>query len=139
MRLAVLFVVALAACQSAPTGPVSTGLADAASMHVFSVVTGDDRTAHIPLTMGYTVRLSGKLYTHAGREITPPLHPVDMTFTIAPSTLANAVIADSTLLLFDLTPAAPPGADGSLTITLTESATGTVKSFGPFYILVHPR
>ncbi|PYO93577.1 MAG: hypothetical protein DMD62_09260 [Gemmatimonadetes bacterium] len=127
----------LAACQSEPSGPVSLPLADAASIHLFAT-NGDDWTSHVPLTTGYTARIAVKLYTASGREITPPLHPLDMSFSFAPATLAAATVADSALLLFDITPHDPPGADGGVTVELTEPLSGTTKSFGQFYVLVHP-
>lgn len=136
LRVAAL--AALAACQAAPTGPVSLPLADAASMHVFLLQTNQDWTSHIPLFTGYSDRLKVRLYTAGGREITPLQHPLDMSFSFAPATLATATVADSALLLFDIRPNDPAGSDGSLTITLTEPATATTRSFGPFYILVHP-
>ena len=128
---------ALAACQSEPSGPVSLPLAGVASIHLFAV-NGDDWTSHVPLTTGYTARIKVKLYTAAGREITPPLNPIDMSFALAPATLATATIADSVLLLFDITPDDPAGTDGGLTIQLTEPSSGTSKSFGQFYVLIHP-
>ena len=111
-------------------------LTDAASARVYEVHTNDDWTGHIPLTEGYTVRLQVRLYTASGREVEPP-HPLALSFTFSPSTLADASVADSALLLFDLTPSDPPGADGGMTIKLTEDSTQATKSFGPFYILVH--
>ena len=128
---------ALAACQSEPSGPVSLPLADAASIRLIAP-NSDDWTSHVPLTTGYTVRIAVTLYTASGREITPPLHPLDMSVSVAPTTLATATVADSALLLFDITPNDPPGADGGLTIELTEPSSGTTKSFGQFYVLVHP-
>ena len=130
--------VALASCQAEPTGPVSLPLQNAASIHVFALPTNQDWTGHIPLTAGHTVRMQVRLYTAAGRQITPLQHPVDMSFSFAPATVATASVADSALLLFDIAPVDPPGAEGGLTITLTEPSTGTTKSFGPFYVLVHP-
>ena len=107
-------------------------------MHVFLLQTNQDWTSHIPLFTGYSDRLKVRLYTAGGREITPLQHPLDMSFSFAPATLATATVADSALLLFDIRPNDPAGSDGSLTITLTEPATATTKSFGPFYVLVHP-
>lgn len=124
------------ACQAAPSGPVSVPLADAASARVYEINTNDDWTGHIPLTQGYTARLQLHLYTASGREVEPP-RPLALSFTFSPSTLADASVADSALLLFDLTPSDSPGADGGMTIKLTEDSTETTKSFGPFYILVH--
>ena len=129
---------ALAACQSEPSGPVSVPLADAASAHVFAIPTNQDWTAHIPLTAGHTVRMQLRLYTAADREITPQPHPLELSFRFDPTTFATASIADSTLLLFDVAPVAAAGADGSVFITVTEPATTTTKSFGPFFALVHP-
>jgi hypothetical protein len=126
------------ACQPAPSGPVSLPLADAASARVYTVQTNQDWTAHIPLTEGYTVRLQVRLYTASGREIVPPANPVGLSFSFAPATLASATLADSALRTFDLTPTDPPESDGGMTIRVTEAATATTKSFGPFYILVHP-
>ena len=103
---------------------------------MYTVQTNDDWTGHIPLTQGYTVRLQVRLYTASGREV-EPTHPLALSFTFSPSTLADASVADSALLLFDLTPSDPPGADGGMTIKLTEDSTATTKSFGPFYVLVH--
>jgi hypothetical protein len=117
---------------------VSLPLADAASLHVIAIPTNDDWTSHIPLTTGHTVRMQLKLYTAAGREIRPLVHPLEMTFDFAPSSLATAAVADSALLLFDATPVDSAGSDGSLHITLTEPATGTSKLFGPFFVLIHP-
>jgi hypothetical protein len=117
---------------------VSLPLADAASIRIFTVATNADWTSHIPLTTGYTVRLRVRLYTAAGREITPPAHPVDMSFSFTPAALATAAVADSTLLLFDLTPVDSAGTGGDLRVTLTEPSTATAKSFGPFDVLVHP-
>lgn len=132
------YLAAIAACQSEPSGPVSVPLAEAASVHLVTVATNDDWTSHIPLTVGYTVRLRVKLYTAGGREITPHPHPVDMSFTFAPPSLATATVADSALLLFDIAPDDSAGADGGLYILFTEPATAATKSFGPFYVLVHP-
>ena len=137
-RVALLVLSALAACQSEPTGPVSVPLADAASLHVIAVPTNDDWTGHIPLTTGHTVRMKLKLLTAAGREITPLVHPLVMSFSFAPSGLANASVADSALLLFDATPIDSAGTEGSMNVTLTEPATGATKSFGPFFVLIHP-
>ena len=107
-------------------------------MRLYTVqATPQDWTGHIALTVGYTVRLMVRTYTASGREITPPEHPITMSFSVAPDTLATASVADSALLLFDITPTAPPDADGSLTVTLNEPSTATSKSFGPFFILVH--
>jgi len=136
--LRIVALAALVACQPEPSGPVSLPLQDAASIHLFALPVNDDWTFHIPLTTGYTVRLKVKLYTAGGREITPLPHPLGMTFSFAPTTLATATVADSALLLFDLTPVDTAGTDGGLSITLTEPATGTTKSFGPFDVLVHP-
>jgi hypothetical protein len=136
-RVALVALLALG-CQSPPSGPVSVPLADAASIHLFTVPTDQDWTFHIPLTIGHSVRLQVRLYTVAGREITPLVHPLDMSFSFSPATLATATVADSSLLLFDLTPSDTAGADGGLSITLTEPATATTKSFGPFDVLVHP-
>jgi len=116
---------------------VSLPLADAGSMRVYTVQTNQDWTGHIPLTEGYTVRRKIRVYTPGGREIVPLENPVGISFSFSPATLATAAVADSALLLFDLAPADPPDADGSLTITLTEPSTTTTKSFGPFFILVH--
>jgi hypothetical protein len=127
----------LAACEPEPTGPVSLPLANAASARVYLVAGNQDWTAHIPLTEAFTDRLQVRLYTASGREIVPPAHPVDLSFSFSPATLATATVADSALLLFDITPADPPGAEGTMTITFTEGATATTKSFGPFYVLVH--
>lgn len=138
VALRVAALAALAACQAAPTGPVSLPLADASSMRVFQLQTNADWTSHIPLFTGSSARLKVRLYTAGGQEITPQQHPLDMSFSIAPATLATATVADSALLLFDISPNDPAGSDGSLHITLTEPATATTKSFGPFYILVHP-
>ena len=131
---------AVLACQPAPSGPVSVPLADAASARVYTVqtTTAQDWTGHIPLTEGSTVRLQVRLYTASGREIVPPANPVGLSFSFAPGTLASATVADSALRTFDLTPTDPPESDGGMTIRLTEAETGTTKSFGPFYILVHP-
>lgn len=107
-------------------------------MRVYTVQTNQDWTGHIPLTEGYTVRLKIKVYTPSGREIVPLENPVGMSFSFSPPTLATASVADSALLLFDIAPADPPNSDGSLTITLTEPSSATTKSFGPFYVLVHP-
>jgi hypothetical protein len=96
-----------------------------------------DWTGHIALTEGHTVRLMIRIFTASGREITPPENPVVMSFSLSPTTLATANVADSALLLFDLTPTAPANADGGLFIALTEPSTSTTKSFGPFFILVH--
>jgi len=96
-----------------------------------------DWSFHIPLTTGHTVRLRVRLYTAGDREITPLPHPLEMRFSFAPATLASAIVADSALLWFDLTPADSAGTDGGLTITLTEPSTATTKSFGPFDVLVH--
>lgn len=137
VAVAALAVATLAACQPAPSGPVSLPLADAASARVYTVQTNQDWTGHIPLTEGYTVRLQVRLYTGSGREIVPPAHPVHLSFSFSPATLATATVADSALETFDITPTDPPDSDGGLTITLTEGATATTKSFGPFYILVH--
>jgi len=128
----------MAGCQSEPSGPVSLPLTDAASIRLFTVATNADWTGHIPLTTGYTVRLQVRLYTAAGREITPPAHPVAMSFSFAPAALATATVADSALLLFDITPVDSAGTGGDLRITLTEPSTATAKSFGPFDVLVHP-
>lgn len=117
---------------------MSEPLADAASIRLFEVVTNVDWTNHIPLTAGYTVRLQVRLYTADARQITPIPNPLRMSFSVAPTTLATTTVADSTLLLFDITPVDPPGTAGGLTITLTEPATATTKSFGPFDVLVHP-
>jgi hypothetical protein len=117
---------------------VSVPLADAASLHVIAVPINDDWTSHIPLTTGHTVRMQLKLFTAAGREITPLAHPLEMSFSFSPPGLATASVADSALLLFDATPVDTAGADGSLHITLTEPATGTQKLFGPFFVLIHP-
>ena len=117
---------------------MSLPLADAASIRIFTVATNADWTGHIPLTTGYTVRLRVRLYTAAGREITPPAHPIAMSFSLAPAGLATAAVADSTLLLFDITPVDSAGTAGDLHITLTEPSTATAKSFGPFDVLVHP-
>ena len=133
----ILALAALAACQAEPTGPVSLPLEDAASIHLVWTANGYDWTSHIPLTAGYTVRLKVKLYTAGGREITPHPNPVQMSFSFTPATLATATVADSVTLLFDITPDDPPGADGGLYLTLTEPSTGTTRSFGPFYVLVH--
>ena len=137
-RLALLVCSALAACQSEPRGPVSVPLAEAASLHVIAVPTHDDWTGHIPLTTGHTARMKLELFTAAGREITPLVHPLELSFEFSPSSLATATVADSVLLLFDATPVDSAGSDGSLHITLTEPATGTTKSFGPFFVLIHP-
>lgn len=140
-RIAVsaLSVAVLAACQPAPSGPVSLPLSDAASARVYTVQTQEaqDWTGHIPLTEGFTVRLQVRLYTASGREIVPPANPIGMRFSFSPATLAAAAVADSALRTFDLTPTDPPDTDGGMTITLTEAATATTKSFGPFNILVH--
>jgi hypothetical protein len=133
----VLLLAALASCHAEPSGPVSLPLADAASIRLFVLPTNSDWTFHIPLTSGHSVRMKVKLYTAAGREITPLPHPVGMTFQFAPATLATASVADSALLLFDLAPADPPGTQGGLSITLMEPSTATTKSFGPFDVLVH--
>ena len=117
---------------------MSLPLADSASIRIFTVATNADWTGHIPLTTGYTVRLRVRLYTAAGREITPPAHPIAMSFSLAPAGLATAAVADSTLLLFDITPVDSAGTAGDLHITLTEPSTATAKSFGPFDVLVHP-
>ena len=107
-------------------------------MRVYTVQNNpQDWTAHIPLTEGQTVRLRIRVYTPSGREIIPLENPVGMSFGFSPAALAAAVVADSGLLLFDLTPVDTVGADGSMTITLTEPSTATLKSFGPFYVLVH--
>lgn len=135
---AVLILVVLVACQSPPTGPVSVPLADAASIRLFTAETSQDWTAHIPLSAGYTTRLRVGLYTAAGREITPLLHPLGMSFSVTPAAAATAAVADSALLMFDLTPTDTVGTFGDLRITLTEPATGTIKSYGPFQILIHP-
>jgi hypothetical protein len=137
-RLALLALSALAACQSEPSGPVSVPLADAASLHVIAVPTNDDWTGHIPLTTGHTVRMQLKLFTAAGREITPLAHPLEMSFAFAPPGLATSTVADSALLLFDTTPLDSAGTQGSLYVTLTEPATSTTKQFGPFFVLIHP-
>jgi len=134
----VLLLLAVAACQSPPTGPVSVPLTDAASIRLFTAIANNDWTAHIPLTTGYSTRMRVGLYTAAGREITPLLHPLDMSFSVTPATTATAVVADSALLLFDLTPTDTVGTFGDLRITLTEPATGTTKSYGPFQMLIHP-
>lgn len=132
-------VAVLAACQPAPSGPVSLPLADAASARVYTVQTqqAQDWTGHIPLTEGHTVRLQVRLYTASGREIVPPANPIRLSFSFSPASLASAAVADAALRTFDLTPTDPPDSDGGMTITLTEDATGTTKSFGPFNILVH--
>lgn len=117
---------------------MSGPLADAASIRIFTVQTNADWTNHIPLTTGYTVRLTIRLYTADGRQITPLLHPLTMGFSFSPTTLATATVADSTLLLFDVTPVDSAGTAGNLTIMLTEPSTATSKSFGPFDVLVHP-
>ena len=134
-------IVALAsavACQSAPSGPVSVPLADAASIHIYAVPTNADWTSHIPLTVGYTVRMKIRLYTADGREISPLMHPLEIALSFRPTTLATATVADSALLLFDATPTDSAGKAGGLTVTLTEPATATTKSFGEFYVLIHP-
>ena len=130
-------VLARVACQSAPTGPVSVPLAEAASARVFWTATGADWTSHIPLTITYTVRLKVKLYVADGREIVPLPNAVQMTESVSPPSLATATTADSVLLLLDVTPTAAPGASGDLSITLTEPSSGTMKTFGPFFMLVH--
>jgi hypothetical protein len=117
---------------------VSLPLANAASMRVYTVQTSpQDWTGHIPLTEGHAVRLRIRVYSAGGREIVPLEHPVGMSFSFSPATLATASVADSALLLFDLAPADPPDSDGGMIITLTEPSTATTKSFGPFNILVH--
>ena len=128
----------LVSCQPEPSGPVSVPLADAGFMRVYTVqASPQDWTAHIPLTVGHTVRLRIRMFTPGGREIVPLENPVGMSFSFSPPTLATAAVADSGLLLFDLTPADTAGADGGMAITLSEPSTATMKSFGPFFILVH--
>lgn len=128
---------AAGACQSAPTGPVSVPLAEATSARVFWTATGADWTSHIPLTIGYTVRLKVRLYVADGREITPLPNPVQLSASVTPPALATATTADSVLLLLDVTPTAPPDSSGNLSITITEPGSGTMKTFGPFFMLVH--
>jgi len=137
MRLGVVVLVALAACQPPPNGPISLPLADAASLRLRAVPSGDDLTFHIPLQTGFAQRIRLGLFAASGREITPPLHPVNLSFSFVPATLATATVVDSTLLVFELSAADTAGTEGGLRITLTEPATGTTKSFGPFDILVH--
>ena len=116
---------------------VAGPLARAASIRLYEVVTGDDWTAHIPLTHGYTVRLQVRLYAADGRQIQPLQDQVAMSFVFTPDSLATAVTADSLLLLEDVTPTASVGTGGNLNVTLTAPAIGTTKTFGPFSVLVH--
>ena len=111
---------------------------DAASIRLFVVPTNADWTSHLPLTTGYTTRLKLRLFTAGGREITPLPNPIQMSFNLAPTTIATAMVADSALLLFDITPADSVGEFGDLRIILGEPITGTTKSFGPFQVLIHP-
>jgi hypothetical protein len=136
--LRALALVALPACQPEPTGPVSVPLAQAASIRIFTVQTNSDWSSHIPLTVGYAVRLKVRLYTASDREIATQPHPLEMSFTFAPASLATATMADSALLMFDIAPVDTAGTNGRLTITLKEPATATTRSFGPFDVLVHP-
>lgn len=117
---------------------MSAALAEAASVHIFEVSRNDDWTFHIPLPAGRTTRLKLKLYTAAGREISPLQYPLQLNVTFSPTSLATASVADSALLLFDVTPTDTVGSEGGMHITLTEPATATTKGFGSFYVLVHP-
>ena len=127
----------LAACNASLDPTVSAPLADAASVRLIWVDTGADWTSHLPLTEGYTARIKVKLFVADGREIVPLPNPVQMTFAFTPVSFATTVTADSVLLLEDITPTDTAGAYGDLTITLTESGTGTIKQFGPFLALIH--
>jgi hypothetical protein len=125
------------ACQRTPDPFVAGSLSDAASIRLYAVADGADWSAHIPLFIGDTVRLQVRLFVADGREIVPRQHPVQMSFTFTPASLATATVADSVTLLEDVTPTDTAGAGGGLRVSLTEPATGTTKSFGPFDVLVH--
>lgn len=125
------------ACNRATDPTVSAPLADAASVRLIWVDTGADWTSHLPLTEGYTARIKVRLFVADGREIEPLLNPIQMTFSFAPVTFATTVTADSVLLLEDITPTDTAGTTGDLTITLTESGTGTIRTFGTFPALIH--
>jgi len=125
------------ACQSKSDPFVTGSLADGSSIRLIWTATGADWTSHVPLTAGYTVRLKVRLFVADGREIVPLEHPLQMSFVFTPSTLATAATADSVTLLEDITPSDTAGASGSLQVSLTEPATGTNKSFGPFSVLIH--
>lgn len=126
------------ACKQGTTDPTVTApLAEARSIRLYEVVTSADWTAHLALITGTTARLKVRLYVADGREITPLPNPIQMTFAFEPSSLASSVTADSATLLQDVTPTGTLGASGDLRVTLTEPATATMKTFGPFQVLVH--
>ena len=125
------------ACNPTTDPTVSAPLADAASVRLIWVDTGADWTTHLPLTAGYTARIKVRLFVADGREIVPLLNPIQMTFSFTPASFATTVTADSVLLLEDITPTDTAGTYGDLTITLTESGTGTTKIFGTFPALIH--
>jgi hypothetical protein len=129
----------LAGCGSGvgtPNVPTSAGQTPNVAIVRLFDSTGLDISSHIPLQEGKTDRIRVRLYAADGSLIDFIPGGVQLGFTFAPSSLAQAMPLDT--LVWVVTPIAPEGSDGNLSITLKLLATNTTKPFGPFQILVHP-
>jgi hypothetical protein len=94
-------------------------------------------TQHVPLNASQTHRLEVRLYAANGVRITGYDDHFALTVELSPGSLATPAAVAGSPLLADLTASATPGEAGSLRVALLHAHAMTVRTFGPFDVLVH--
>jgi len=96
-----------------------------------------DLTAHVPLVTGDTMRLEVRLYDAEGRRRTSIPGGAEVTFHFEPATIAAAAAVPNLPFVKDVTPTAPFGTEGSLSVSVLFLADSTTTTYGPIQVLVH--
>lgn len=116
-------------------GPGTNAPPEVASVRLFAGA--QDVTDHIALLPGQTLRIEVRLYAANGGRINTGGGEFDVQFGFTPSSLATAAAVPSSPLERDVTPTAPAGTPGTLTVACDDHRLMTIKQFGPFEMLVH--
>ena len=113
----------------------STEPPEPASVRLF--INGGDVTDHVPLNSGHPQELEVRLHAASGVRITGYDDHFALSLQVTPASLATSSDVAGRPLVKLLTPTGPAGEPGSIHVTVQHAHTTTVRTFGPFELLVH--